>query len=77
MEERIIDIVLQYTTGGVLVAFYVAWSVVRLVLKPMYKARADLLELVRALTFALRDGSFSHREVVQELKLINNYLRRD
>ena len=76
MEERIVEIILQHITGGSLVAFYIAWSLVRLVFKPLFDFRKELGDLVKSTTRALNEGVLGHAEIVEELKAINAYLQK-
>lgn len=58
-------------TGGDLVALYAVYSLVRRVLRPLYKNGERIQKLVDALTKALNEGVFSHSEIVAELRALN------
>lgn len=70
------ELLRQFFTGGSLVAAYIVFYIVKLVLKPLYKNGEVIRSLALATTKALNEGVFSHREIVVELRALNAILSK-
>jgi len=76
-EINIIGELREFVTGNTLVFLYIAISITKYIIIPIYKGSAVIKDFVNAATVALRDTGTGHALIATELKALGQIIEAE